>query len=295
MADNFPLAEAFERALGPGLVGKFGADSALEGALAALLSTARGAWPTFELDAEQFIAHLGAKMQSDSQPAALHAADLYLAFACLLGMPEALAAFERTVASEVPAVLGQLPAGLARDEVLQRLRLKLLVRSAEAPPAIAGYSGKGPLVQWLRAAAVRVVQDFLRRGAGQREVATSDDALLDTPAAGLDPDVQYLKGRYAPEFKAAFQEALAGLNARDLNLLRLSYLDGVSPEEIARIYQTHRTTVWRWLTQCRESLLANTRRLLAARVRVSEGELSSLMNAVHSQLDVSISRMLGKG
>ena len=49
------------------------------------------------------------------------------------------------------------------------------------------------------------------------------------------------------------------------------------------------------MTHCREELLASTRRLLAARVKVSEAELSSLMNAVHSQLDVSISRMLGKG
>ena len=76
--------------------------------------------------------------------------------------------------------------------------------------------------------------------------------------------------------------------------MRLQYLDGISPEEIGRVYQTRRTTVWRWLTRCKQELLTRTRALLAARVQVSEEELSSLINAVHSQLDVSLSRMLPK-
>ncbi|MBK7864940.1 MAG: sigma-70 family RNA polymerase sigma factor [Archangiaceae bacterium] len=295
MPDDPRPSESFERALEPALRGLFGKGAELDAALAAVLDSARAAWPRLEVDATQFAAHLGAHLRADSELARLHVADLYLAFACLLGDPHALTEVDQVLSSGVPAVFGQLPAGLTPDEVLQRLRLKLFVRSGEAPPAIAGYSGRGALVQWLRAAAVRVIQDFARRGAGRHEAATSDDALIETPAAGHDADLQYLKGRYAAEFKAAFQETLKELSPRDLNLLRLSYLDGVSPEEIGRIYQTHRTTVWRWLGQCREALLTGTRRRLAERVKVSEGELSSLMNAVHSQLDVSISRMLGRG
>jgi RNA polymerase sigma-70 factor (ECF subfamily) len=294
MPDELEPVAAFERALAHGLSGRFGSGDALHATLEGLLGAARRAWPALEVDAGQFLGHLASKLNADSELPRVHAADLYLAFSCLLGDPKALAAFERTVAGSVPAVLGSLPAGLTADEVLQRLRLKLLVRSGEAAPAIAGYSGKGPLVQWLRAVAVRVLQDFTRRGAGQHEVATSDDALIETPAAGVDADLQYLKGRYSAEFKAAFQETLGELSPRDVNLLRLSYLDGVSPEEIGRIYQTHRTTVWRWLGQCREQLLEGTRRRLGERIKVSDAELSSLMNAVHSQLDVSISRMLGK-
>ena len=125
-------------------------------------------------------------------------------------------------------------------------------------------------------------------------MATPDDALVDTPAAGVDADMAYLKSRFAPEFKLAFQEALSELSARDQNLLRLQYLDGVSPEEIGRLYQAHRTTVWRWLTECREALLQKTKEKLAARVVVGQQEFSSLMNAVHSNLDVSLSRMLRK-
>jgi RNA polymerase sigma-70 factor (ECF subfamily) len=83
------------------------------------------------------------------------------------------------------------------------------------------------------------------------------------------------------------------LSARDQHLLRLHYLEGMRAEELGRIFNTHRTTVWRWLTQCREQLLQATRQELAKTVK--DSELSSLMNAVHSQLDVSISRVLKAG
>ena len=139
---------------------------------------------------------------------------------------------------------------------------------------------------------MRLTQDHAR--ARKLEQDTDDDALLDTPVLSPGAELDFLKNRFAPDFKAAFQEALQTLSTRDQNLLRLYYLEGSSPEEIGRVYQTHRTTVWRWLTQCREALLAQTRVMLAARTKVSDAEVSSLMNAVHSQLDVSLSRMLKK-
>lgn len=264
-----------------------------EEALAKLITTAREAWPAIELDETAYLEHLAQHLTADTTLAAVHAADLWLAFACVLRDPAALAAFEQTVLARVPAVLkGNLPAGLSADDVLQSLRLKLFVRQSDAPPAIATYSGRGALLHWVRAAAVRLTQDHAR--ARKLEHVTDDDALLDTPVLSQGPELNFLKNRFAPDFKAAFQEALLTLSARDQNLLRLYYLEGSSPEEIGRVYQTHRTTVWRWLTECREALLAQTRVMLAARTKVSDAEVSSLMNAVHSQLDVSLSRMLKK-
>lgn len=294
MPETTLLSEAFAQGLSPGLAGQFGKGPGLETQLQALVAGARAAWPSLSVDVAGFIRHVAARVAADSELGRLQAGDLWLAFACLQQDPAALEAIDRLAASNVPAVLGQLPPGLGADEVLQRLRVKLFVWAGDQPPAIMTYSGKGPLVPWMRAAAIRLVQDHLRRGAGQREVAASDDALLDTPAASGDLEVQLLKARYSGEFKAAFQEALAALSPRDLNILRMTYLDGVSPDEIGRVYQTHRTTVWRWLNQCREELLSSTRKFLAARVQVNEADLSSLMEAVHSQLDVSISRMLKK-
>jgi RNA polymerase sigma-70 factor, ECF subfamily len=287
------LADVFLSTLAPEHRERFVDRAALEASLAAVVEKGRAAWPSLELEAEGFVTHLAQRFTPELDLATVHAGDLWLAFGCVLGDPSALSAFERTVLVRVPTVLrGNLPAGMTEDDVLQALRLKLFVRQGEQPPSIAGYSGRGALVHWLRAAAVRVTQDFAR--SRRLEVATPDDALLETPAGAPSADLAYVKERYGPEFKAAFQEALTSLSPKEQNLLRLYYLDGSTPDDIGKLYQTHRTTVWRWLTQGREALLSKTRELLAARLKVGEGEFSSLMNVVHSQLDVSLNRLLKK-
>lgn len=279
------LGEAFARGAPPGVAERF---PDVERALEKLVADAHAAWPKLEADDGAFVEHVAGRVTAETDLAALQAQDLYLAFCCALGDPSALEAFDQQVLARVKAGLKEEKA----DEVLQRVRFKLFVRGGETPPGIWSYSGKGPLLNWVRAAAVRASQDLAKRG-GQ-EIATDDDALADTPALANDPDLMLLKGRFAPEFKAAFQEALAALSARDQNLLKLQILDGLSPEEIGRVYQAHRATVWRWLTACRQELQQKTRALLAARVKANDSELSSLMNAVHSQLDVSLSRVLRK-
>lgn len=283
------LADSFSRALPSSLTARFVVPE-LESVLEGLIRTARDAWPQLENDEHAFVDHLAQRLTAESTLQGVHAADLWLAFACVMGEPQALELFDRQHLSRVPGALrGSLPAGMTDDDVLQGLRLRLFVRR-EGVLGIAGYSGRGALVHWLRAGALRVTQDFAR---GRKlEVSTSDEALVDSPLVRDDLDVAYVKQRYAPEFKLAFQEALAELPSKDQNLLRLQYLDGVSPDEIGRLYQTHRTTVWRWLTQCRESLFTRTRRKLAARLNLPETEFSSLMNAVQSQLDVSLNRLL---
>jgi RNA polymerase sigma-70 factor (ECF subfamily) len=288
MPSTLSLAEAFSRRLSPEVPASSDTPS-LTDALTKFVAAARAAWPDLEVDEVLFIEHLAERMQVDTALEAIHAADLYLAFACLLGEPGALEEFDRSFLSKVSTALGQLPTGLTVDDVLQTLRLKLFVRNGELAPKISAYSGRGALIHWVRAAGVRVVQDFARTR--KLEVSLSDDAFA---AVGEDAELAYLKTRFAPEFKTAFHEALAALSPRDQSLLRLQFVDGINPDEIGRIYKVHRTTVWRWLTQCREELFKNTRRLFAARVPMNEREFTSLMNAVRSQLDVSINRVLRK-
>jgi RNA polymerase sigma-70 factor (ECF subfamily) len=286
------LVQAFLDAAPPSAVGAFRAQPGLASELPKMVADARAAWPQLDADALSFVSHVASTVFADTVLSSLHAGDLYLAFCCALGDPAALEAFDQHALSRVNAALrGQLPQGATVDEVTQRLRLKLFVRTSDAAPAIWSYSGKGPLIHWLRAAAVRVVQDLARRGG---VAVSSDEALADTPALVSDPDLELLKGRFASDFKAAFQEALSSLSAKEQNLLRLQVIDGLSPDEIGRVYSAHRATVWRWLSACREALRQKTRELLAARVQANESELSSLMNAVHSQLDVSLNRVLRK-
>jgi RNA polymerase sigma-70 factor (ECF subfamily) len=285
------MRDAFLPHLAPQLRDGLSSRPGLDAELAALVVRARQAYPTLQVEDAGFLAFLAPHVTAETELPALHAGDLLLAFACLLGDPDALALFERDVVSKASAVVrGALPAGLTVDEVLQRLRVRLLVREAERPPGLATYSGRGSLVHWSRAAAARLVQEFGRTH--RREVASDDDELAAAPALTRDLDAGLMKQQFAQAFKEAFQAAIAELPPRDRNLLRLHYLEGMRPEELGRIYDTHRTTVWRWLTQCREALMTRTRAHLAP--RVPEAELSSLMNVVHSQLDVSLARVLTK-
>ncbi len=282
------LRDVFLEQVAPKLREGFAHRPTLEGELQALVERANQAQPELEIDAPGFVAHVASHVTEETSLEALHAGDLKLSLACVLGDPTALAIFERdVVARALAASRGALPAGLTADEVLQRLRVRLLLRDGERAPALASYSGRGALIHWCRATTLRLIQEFAR--APQREVA-SEDALLEAPALTRDLDTSLLKQHFALAFAAAFKAALAQLSSRDRHLLQLHYLQGMRAEELGRIFNTHRTTVWRWLTQCREQLLQATRAELAKSVK--DSELSSLMNVVHSQLDVSISRVL---
>ncbi len=282
------LREIFLKHLAPKLRDALSRRSTLDDELQSLVDRAAAAQPGLEADGPGLIAFVAAHLAEDSALEALHAGDLCLAHACLLGDPTALTIFERDVIARSSTVVrGHLPPGLTADEVLQRLRVRLLVRDQERPPGLATYSGRGALVHFSRATTARLIQEFARQG--QREVAT-EESLLDSPALTRDLDASMLKQQFAEAFATAFKAALGQLSARDQHLLRLHYLDGMRAEELGRIFNTHRATVWRWLTGCRERLLEATRAELAKTVK--DAELSSLMNALHSQLDVSISRVL---
>lgn len=289
-----PLSEVFQGSLAPSLRASLGARPSLERELEDLVQRARGAHPDLEVDGIGFVAFVAGLATADTDFGALHAGDLLLAFACLLGDPTALALFERDVIGRSAVVMrGNLPPGLTADEVLQRLRVRLLLREGERAPGLSTYSGRGPLLHWSRASAARLVQEYAR--STRREVATEAE-LLEAPGLARDVEVSLLKKQFSEVFSAAFKRALETLSPRDQHLLRLHYLEGLRAEELGRVFDTHRATVWRWLTACRESLLQATRAELAKSVK--DSELSSLMNAVHSQLDVSLSRVLredGKG
>ena len=65
-----------------------------------------------------------------------------------------------------------------------------------------------------------------------------------------------------------------------------------SHDEIARVYQVNQSTVTRWLSKARVSILEETRRIVCARLQVAESEFDSLAELVESQLDLSLSRLL---
>ena len=248
----------------------------------AVLDEALRAWPGFGVDSEAFARHVAA-LGGDS--AELAAADLYLAFACAAGDPAAIAAFDRQYMPEVAAYIARTDSDPhVADEVRQILRDRLLVGPS---PKIATYSGKGPLGAWLRTVAVRATLEIVRA----RKPHTELEGVA-LRAAAPDPELDYLKTRYATEVGDAFASVLAALPQKERNILRLYFLEGMTIEAIATMYRVHRMTVSRWIASWREEIFAATQRLLRERLRVSPEELDSLLRLVQSRIDVSIRRYL---
>lgn len=268
----------------------------LEEALASLYAVGREAWPRVPLPEADFLRHLAERLPPGDTAAvlaAVHAADLYLACACARGEPAAHEALERHVLPKAAAAVGRLKdTGVEAAEVLQHLRERLLVPEGGRAPRVAEYQGNGPLAAWLRAAAVRTALN-LRRAQGRRARAEEDaEAEPLAVGTGADLELEYLRRNHREDFHAALKEALAALPARERTVLRLHVVEGLALERIGAMYQTHKSTVSRWVAKAREEVLAGARQRLAERLKLSSGELHSLMRAVNSQLDLSLPSML---
>jgi RNA polymerase sigma-70 factor (ECF subfamily) len=249
-----------------------------------IFDAARAIHPEVALGRDVFAAFLHERV-GDALPESEIAADLYLACACLAGSAAALAKLDRLYLSLVPQLVARIDGSAAGgDEICQRVRERLLV-AREGRPKLAEYRGRGRLASWVRAVAVRVA---LNLRASDKPVVPEAEADL----AGADPELAYLRERYARQFRDAFAGALADLEARERTLLRLQLVDGLGIDGIAALYDTHRATAARWLARARERLFELTRDRLRAAIGVSPTEFESLVRLVRSQLEVSVCRLL---
>ena len=295
MAD-LPLCTQYLAGLPDAAARAFAPSDALERALQGALDAARAAHPELAFDGPALLRYLGRRAAtSDARAvAALHAADLFLASACAAGAAPAIAELDRRLVATVgPAVSRLRPSPAFVDDVQQLLRQKLLVRGEGGAPKVLDYLGRGSLAHWLRAAALRVALNLLESQKGGAGGHGGEEGLARLPAAGPDPELALVKQRYGPEFKAALEEALQGLSPRERNFLRLYFVQGLTVEQIGRMEGTHKSTVSRWLTRARETLLQDVRQRLKERLKLSPSELDSLLGVLQSQLDVSLLRVLG--
>ncbi len=217
--------------------------------------------------------------------------DLALALACAGGDVDALRFFDAEYLSEVSGMVGHMRLSASQvDEVRQRLRVDLLVPQGDGRVRLLDFGGRGSLCAWLRVSAVRVALKVLR-GRSKASSLDDDNRLLEK-CAGDDAELAFLKRDEQLAFRDVLTEAMTSLDPRDVNRLRLHYLDGLSLEELAALERVHRATVARWLGRAREALLANVQRILTSKMRFSESECSSFMRLAQSRFDVSL-RLVG--
>jgi RNA polymerase sigma-70 factor, ECF subfamily len=293
--DDDALARAFLSALREPV-----SEAAPSGELAAglrrALDASRRAWPTLAVPPGEFVAYLASRLsplpaaRRVAALGALHAADLYLACACVRRDPRALVAFEAGYFRDVERALaraGVAPA--AADDIKGELRERLLFPKEDRAPLLAGYSGRAALGTWLYSVTMREALKVSR----QLRAARDDDAGLDDVAVpDGNPELTYLRATFAEEFRAALAAALDVLTTRQRNLLRQHLVDGLTIDQLGKIYHKHRATIARQIADVREQVAGDVRRRLGERLRLNEDELESALRLIRSRLDLSIRRYL---
>jgi RNA polymerase sigma-70 factor len=253
----------------------------------AAFTRGREQWPTVKsLTLEAFRSFADA---AAVDPAALDelAGDVYLAAAAAGGNDDAVRVFDSELLSELPRWLARLRlAGDVVEEVRQHLRAKLLVGP---PPKLAQYRASGRLAAWVRMVAMRTALDMCEADPAMGgRLQTGEEPLLNA----LDQEQRLIRSQYGGLVEEALRDAVKQLSKRDRNLLRFHYVTGMTFEAIARTYHVNRSTAVRWIAAICDDLESAVRIRLWDQLGISPTEVRSLWQAVRSDVDVSISRLL---
>lgn len=243
---------------------------------------------------DRFAAHLVQLLteQPELRCAELRVGDLYLARACVDGDAGALAVFEASFWPAIDSALQRVRLSREqRQDLLQDLRMSLFLPRGAEPGRIAQYRGQGELRRWLRAVALR---DAWRIGkAGHRELALDDAVLATVVVLDQNPALAGFKEACRAELKKVFVAALENLRPEDRTVLRQYHLDGLTIDELARLYGIHRATAARRVGKARSLLTESVVAGLGDRLQIRDRELASVLELVRSQLDLSLDRLLG--
>ncbi len=259
-----------------------------EVALRALWSEGRVAWPALALDASAFV-EWASGLALGVAPERLHAADVYLVAAALLGVPGAVRAFiEGPLAAAEASVIRVLSEPEARAELMQELAVHLLTPGESSDPRLGQYDGRAPLRAWLRMTAARRA---LNKGRGKTKLVDFDAVAFDH-ASDHDPELSVLRRAHRGDIAAIFAEAITVISNQDRALLRLHYVQGSTLAELAAIQRTSRSSLHRQLESVREALFLRIGELMRQRMRLSASQQGSMLRIFHSDLRDALGELL---
>jgi RNA polymerase sigma-70 factor (ECF subfamily) len=289
------LVRAFREAAGPaGAVVERDRDGgALGQLLAALYARGRVANPRVVVSEQAFGRHL-ARCATDANCESLSklaVEDLYLACACAEQVRGAAALFEQRYGRVIRRAVSRVLATVdERQEAEQRAWQHLVVDCSQGPPRITQYLGQGPLEKWVSVASMRVAIAFGRAESAERRLREKTMA----EASGVDPEALFAKGPVRDAFEAAVKEALGELSARERLVLKLYLVSGMTLDAIGKSLGVTRQAVAKTLTRARENVVGHVEAAVQQSLKVSTEELASILRFVASQLDASISSVLGR-
>lgn len=261
-------------------------------AIADAYTAAQATWPGCTLAlarfSEELIRRLGPKFDPARLPV-ICTNDVYLAIACLDGDSTAISYLERDVFSEIDIAARKLRASPDQAaEVRGHLRRILFTAEPNRGAALVDYKGQGNLRGYIRVIASRELIRAVNRGRKEEPI----EPLLEKLDISRAPEIALLKQRYGPDIAAALRASIEALDERPRAVLRYSLIAGWSVDKIGELYGVHRATAARWVNAAREELGEQLRREVATRLSIPAEEVDSIVRLVHSQIDVSLARIL---
>jgi RNA polymerase sigma-70 factor (ECF subfamily) len=249
----------------------------------AALGATRARWPAIVVDRDELLEHVE-RVGAEPADLALNGAELGLACACARGDEAALRIFETEYVARLEPTLKRLGDGDFIDEARQLLRQRMLVGPE---PRIATYAATGPLLGWLRIAALRVGLNLKRSAVRPGDALLVEEIVRELPVEASDLP------RYVEVFSGAVERAFATLEARDRNLLRLHHVDGLTLDRLGALFQVHRATVARWLAGARARIFEEVEAEVKRTLKLSPSEFQSILGLVRSYLDASLNGLMG--
>jgi RNA polymerase sigma-70 factor, ECF subfamily len=249
-----------------------------------IVSEASLRWPKVRCDSAALFQHAAALGVSSAQLNDF-GQDLLLAYACAEQHPAALQTFDAEYLSRVAPSIARIDrAPHFLDEAMQRLRERLL---APPSPRIRGYSATGPLLSWVRVAAVRVALDLKQHESKHSHQVLADCLLQEFDIAPTETT------RYREVLEASIHKVFQQLEARERNLIRLHYIDGLSVDRLGAMYSVHRATAARWIVAIRDRIFEDVAQDVRATLNLSPSDFQSVLGLVRSYLDASLSGLFG--
>ncbi|MBL9008219.1 MAG: hypothetical protein JNJ46_28425 [Myxococcales bacterium] len=298
--DSRPQSEAITALAQIGRSGRPEVEEAAEAStdISTLIKRAEARYPELALPEERFLPFLDRCLReaavSSSVLGSLHIEDVYLACGYGLGIEAARLQVEADHFSRIQRRLErmQLPSALIAD-VLQELRCRMVEMLR---PDYSGrvYSGRGSLGGWLYIAALRIAERLKKRALhelpnhDERVAHDVHDRLLPAP----DAEMEHLMHSCRAAFEAALQQGLAALSCRERNLLRYHFLERLSIDQLAEIYDVHRATAARWIVRAQQHLADETRARFSAQIPIAADSMPRLLRMIRSKLDLSLSAVL---
>lgn len=255
------------------------------GDLSVLVAAAANARP--QLDREAFARHLETVAPAEGK---LAIDDLALAFQAATGEASATRELQQRLEQTArPALTAAGYESGVADDAIQETSIQLLVGSVNrARPLLLTYQGRASIGSWMKTIALRTASRLVkisRRTSG-------DDSALQQLASVVDPAAAIMKAELRQVVRRAYAAAVRRLSYFHRELLAAVVIEGRTIDDLSRQYDVHRATAARWVGRASAALDGNLRRELGQTLALEPSEVSSVLTAVASSIELTPGRLL---